>query len=458
MDTTKLIEELRRTLGAAGVLTGTEIGERYRSDASLSGTSLPLAVLRPDTVETISAALRLCNEARQPVVPQGGLTGLAGGANAAANHIAISLERFSGIEEIDVVSATMTVRAGTVLQVAQQAAADAGLLLPIDLGARGSCQLGGVISTNAGGVRVLRYGPARDSVLGLEAVLADGTVVSSMNKMIKNNTGYDLRQLFIGAEGTLGIVTRAVLRLRPLPAARRTALGATGSYAQVLALLARARLELPDLSSFEVMWRDYVRFNEVAAGVRHFAEDHEFQVIVECEGDGSERFTETFDSFFASCLEEGVLSDALIAQSEKHRLDFWAVREGHEMDRLLPNLVNLDVSMEIGALGEFADNCAAALIDRFPDAYVSFFGHLGDGNLHIAVSVPGTDEDGIAAISRIAYELVRDRQGSISAEHGIGTLKRNYLGYSRSLSELNMMRRIKNALDPNGILNPGKVL
>lgn len=452
----ELIEALRGALGPRAVLTGDAIGERYRSDASLAGTCLPEAVLRPDTVEGIAAALRLCNAAGQAVVPQGGMTGLAGGANPRAGDIVLSLERFAGVEEIDRASATMTVRAGTVLEAAQSAAEAAGFLLPIDLGARGSCQIGGLIATNAGGIRVLRYGQTRENVLGLEAVLADGTVISALNRAVKNNTGYDLRQLFIGSEGTLGIVTRAVLRLRPAPAARHTALCALRSYGHVVELLKRAQASLPGLSAFEVMWESYVRFNEEAEGIRHFAETPPFTIIVEQQG--ADEDAERFESFLGDALEDGLIADALMAQSQKERDSFWRIREGHQMDRLLPQLVNLDVSMAIGSLGDFAETCGQRLAQRFPGAHVSFFGHLADGNLHVAASVPDPSEEDQAEISRITYELVRQHGGSISAEHGIGTLKRPYLGYSRSEAEIGLMRRIKAVLDPKGILNPGKVI
>jgi len=452
-----LLDALRAALGPGAVLSGGAIGERYRTDASLAGASLPAAVLRPDSVEQIAAALRICNDHRQPVVPQGGMTGLAGGANPRTDDVVLSLERFAGIEAVDPASATMTVRAGTVLETAQKAAEAAGFLLPIDLGARGSCQVGGVIATNAGGIRVLRHGQTRDNVLGLEVVLADGTVLTALNKAIKNNTGYDLRQLFIGSEGTLGVVTRAVLRLRPLPQGRDTALCAVADYQQVLTLLDRARAGLPGLSAFEVMWQSYFRFNEDASGLRHFQDDHPFVVIIERETASAES-AEPFEAFLAACLEDGILSDCLIAQSERERQGFWTVREGHAMDRLLPRLVNLDVSMEIGRLGDFAEACGERLLSRFPGAHVSFYGHLGDGNLHVAVSAPEGSGDDTSAISTIAYDLVAQRQGSISAEHGIGTLKRAYLHYSRSAAELDVMRRLKATLDPNGILNPGKVI
>jgi FAD/FMN-containing dehydrogenase len=451
-----VVEKLIEALGAETVLTGEAIGERHRSDASLSGRVLPKAVLRPVSVEAVSTALAICNRHRQSVVPQGGLTGLAGGGNAAEGDIAISMERFSGVEEIDAAAATMTVRAGTPLQVAQRAAEEAGFLLPIDLGSRGSCQVGGNLATNAGGIRVIRHGVTRDNVLGLEAVLADGTVLSSLNKMMKNTAGYDLRQLFIGSEGTLGVITRVVLKLKPLPAGRKTALCALACYDDVLRLLNLARAELAGLSAFEAMWASFFRFNAGELGLRFFEADHRFAIIVEQDTRSGEE-GEAFEAFLGAALGEGIIADALIAQSEKQRESFWTVREGAPLDRL-PSLMNFDVSLAIGTLDDFAMACDAALLERFPGAHVSFFGHVGDSNLHIAVSVAGSTEETLHEIDAIVYRLVKQFQGSISAEHGIGTLKRDYLCYSRSDAEIEVMRCIKTALDPNGILNPGKVV
>lgn len=366
-----LVDELKAALGEDAVLAGGGVGERYRSDESRSGRTLPLAVLRPASVEAISLAMAICDRHGQSVVPQGGLTGLAGGANPGKGDIAISLERFSGVEEIDVAAATMTVRAGTPLETAQRAAEEAGFLLPIDLGSRGSCQIGGNIATNAGGIRVIRHGVTRDNVLGLEVVLADGAVLASLNKTMKNNTGYDLRQIFVGSEGTLGIITRAVLKLKPLPSRRSTALCATASYDKVISLLRMAKLMLANVSAFEVMWDSYFRFNAQALGLTFFDVDHLFLIIVEEDLFGSDLGGERFEAFLAAAFEEGLIDDALIAQSEKEARNFWSVREGYAMDKMLPSLVNLDVSMAIGHIGDYAAECGKALLTRFPGAHVS---------------------------------------------------------------------------------------
>ncbi|WP_413875186.1 FAD-binding oxidoreductase [Albidovulum sp.] len=447
-----MLEELRAALGPQGCLTGVDVPEAALSDASRSGRDLPLALLRPATVEEVSRALAICHRHGAPVVPQGGMTGLAGGANPAPGAIALSLSRLSGVEEIDADAMAMVVRAGTVLEVAQKAAEAAGFLLPIDLGARGSCQIGGNIATNAGGLRVIRDGMARDNLLGIEAVLADGTVLSRLTKVVKNNTGYDLRHLFAGSEGTLGVITRAVIRLRPLPGPRGTVLAALPDFASVLRLLALARATLPGLSAFEAMWRDYFAFSQSLLPAPLFADPPPFSVILEAEaGEALERLLET-------AFEAGVVSDALIAQSLAEARRFWAVREGIEMDAALPGLINLDVSLATGRLDDFAQACRAALLARFPEAHVSFFGHVADSNLHVAVAVPGGGETAAHTVDATAYGVVQDFGGSISAEHGIGTLKRDWLGCSRSGAELAAMRSIKTALDPKGILNPGKLL
>jgi FAD/FMN-containing dehydrogenase len=344
------------------------------------------------------------------------------------------------------------VKAGTPLETCQRAAAEAGLFLALDLGARGSCQIGGNLATNAGGIRVIRYGMAREQVLGLEAVLADGTVVTSLNKMLKNNAGYDLKQIFIGSEGTLGLITRAVLRLHPPPGEIVTALCALAAFDDVVTLLRRAQGRLGGIVAFEAMWRDYFAFNAAALGLSFFADEHGFWAIIE-----STMEKDAVESFLAACIEDGLVADALIAQSEAQARQIWSVREGYPIEKL-PNLLNFDVSLPIARIGAYAEACTAALLAKWPAAHVSFYGHVGDSNVHICVStLYGSGED-MHSVDDIVYGTLKGFGGSISAEHGIGTLKRPYLHVSRSPAELALMRQLKQALDPAGILNPGKVI
>ncbi|MFN4141595.1 FAD-binding oxidoreductase [Aestuariivirga sp.] len=447
-----LLDDLRAALGGSAVLEGEAMGAAPASDMSYTGRSLPRALLRPRSTEEVSAALKLCHAAGVPVIAQGGMTGLAGGSNPSGNEIAISLALLRGIEEVDSASASMVVKAGTPLEECQRAAAEHGLFLALDLGSRGSCQVGGNLSTNAGGIRVIRYGMAREQVLGIEAVLADGTVVSSMNRMLKNNAGYDLKHLFIGSEGTLGVITRAVLRLHPPPGEITTTLCAVESYDQVVALLRRAQSSLGGIMAFEAMWEDYFGFNAEALKLRLFARSHPFCVILE-----STKPAGTVETFLAAAVEEGLIADALIARSLREAREIWSVREGHPIETL-PNLLNFDVSLPIGRIGDYAEACTAAIRKRWPDAHVSFYGHVGDSNVHICVSAPYAPGEGMHEVDAIVYGVLGDYRGSISAEHGVGTLKRPYLRFSRSPNEIALMRLLKQALDPKGILNPGKVI
>ena len=453
-----LFDDLRAALSPGAVLTGAEVPAAARSDASDTGTALPRALLRPASTAEVSAALAICTRYGQSVVPQGGRSGLAGGACPRAEDVALSLDRLAAIDEIDAEACTITLGAGCVLQTAQEAAARAGLQFPVDLGARGSATIGGMIATNAGGVRVIRHGMMRDNLLGLEAVLADGTILSHLGKVRKDNTGYALGQLIAGSEGTLAVITRAVLRLQPEPAARLTALCALTSFADVLRLLALARRDLSGLSAFEAMWRSYFALNSEAEGLRLFAEPPPFAVILEVETEADPAMQARFEAVLASALEAGDITDALIAQSGKEAGAFWAVREGHQMHRLLPGLLNLDVSLSIGRMGDYATAASEAITSRFATARVDAFGHVGDGNLHLSICPPTPDGRDAHVIEAIAYDILRSFGGSISAEHGIGTLKRAWLGHSRSADEIATMRRLKRALDPAGILNPGKVL
>ena len=455
-----VIDALRAELGGA-VLAGDDIPARNEQDWSTLGPLRPLAVVRPATPAGVATAMRICAAHGVPVVPQGGLTGLCGGGQPVAGGVAISLERLVGVEEIDPASATMTVRAGTTLQAVQQAAADAGLYCALDLGARGSCAIGGNLSTNAGGNRVIRYGMAREMVLGIEVVLPDGTLMTSLNKMLKNNAGYDLKQLFIGSEGTLGIITRAVLRLFPKPACTMAALCGLSDYDAVLRLLASAKRALgPLLSAFEVMWPDYFDMaTGRVAGVRRPVQGrHGFYVLVEAQGNDAAGDPGHFEAWLAAEIESGVVADAAVAQSLADVAAFWGSRDAAaEFKQVLGPHASYDIGLPVGAMDDYAEACRAALASEIPGCVSFFYGHIADGNMHIIACVPGGQAQPFDAMDSVVYRLVQASGGTVSAEHGIGLKKKAFLPYSRTPQELALMRTIKTAIDPAGILNPGKI-
>lgn len=443
-------------------LDGADVPARNMHDTSYLPATRPLGVVRPNDPQGFADAMAICAAHGVPVVPQAGLTGLTGGAHPLPGSVAISFERYAGIEEIDPASATMTVRAGTPLEVIQRTADEAGFFIPLDLGARGSCQIGGNLGTNAGGNRVIRYGMAREMVLGLEYVLADGTLITGLNKMIKNNAGYDLKQLFMGSEGTLGMITRAVLRLHPKPGCTCAALCGLGKYSDVVALLAAARRGLgPMLSAFEVMWPDY--WHEATATVpgirRPITGEHAFYVLVEMQGMDQDLDAPRFESWLETQFEAALIEDAAIAQSMADVAAFWRTRDAAgEFGTVLGEHSSFDIGLPVGAMDDFAAECRAALARALPGCLSVYYGHIGDGNMHIVALVPGAGDHPGKAISEIVYATVGRHGGTISAEHGIGLVKKPYLPLSRSAGELALMRRLKRALDPQGLLNPGKVI
>jgi FAD/FMN-containing dehydrogenase len=456
-----IVRELRSRLAADAVIAGAEIEERHLRDFLVAAPPgvRPVAVVYPRSTADVAATLAICNAHRVPVVPQGGLTGLAGGATPMAGWVVLSLQRMRAIEEIDRQAATMTVEAGVPLQLVQEAADAADLLFPMDIGARGSCLIGGNVSTNAGGNRVLRYGMTRELVLGLEAVLADGTIVTSLNKMLKNNAGYDIKQLFIGSEGTLGVVTRLVLRLFPKPRSLATALCGLPDYDRALMMLQRARAHLSGaLTAFEVMWpRYYFHATEGLSRRAPLPQGHGVYLLIEAMGGDRVEDEPRFARLIEGALEDGIVSDAIIAQSLKDARDLWSVRDAAgEIGRSFGPGATFDVSIPTGELGKFAEVLTERLTARWADADAVFFGHVADANVHISVRT-GAKPLPLHDIEEIVYGTVRDWGGSVSAEHGIGLLKKPYLGYSRSPAEIEVMKRLKAALDPRGILNPGKV-
>lgn len=443
----EVVAQLRELLGEKGV--------RSQPD-----DFAPDIILKPGSTEQVAGILKICNAAGQALVPLGGKTGLADGHKQTGNEIGLSLERMNGIEEIDSLNRTMTVQAGCILQVAVEAAAEEGLLLPLDFGARGSATIGGNVATNAGGNMVIRYGMVRDMVLGLEVVLADGTVVSSMNKMLKNNTGYDLKQWFIGAEGTLGVITRVVLRLRPHPRSENTALLAVDDFESVAGLLHWLDGHTAGtLSSFEVMWSEFYEYVTREGGNHTPPLPHgsAFYVLVETLGSNPEADAENFETVLGEAMEQGLVADAVLSRSQSERNAIWEIRDDVLDFFNLGPLIPFDISVTIEKMEDFVADVRQGM-EQFDTSFCIVFGHLGDSNLHV---VPGTrdpqafDPDGI---KEVLYSAVERYQGSVSAEHGIGLGKREQLHRSRSPEELALMARLKKMLDPNNILNPEKIL
>lgn len=454
------IAAIGRVVGPLGLIGGETA--RNAGDASVLPRRAPVAVVRPATTDDLAAVLRLCHANGLTVTVQGGLTGLCGGAIPGDGDIALSLERMVGAVEVDPIAMTLTAWAGTPLQTVQDAAAAADLFFPIDLGARGSATVGGIVATNAGGNRVLRYGMTRQAVLGLEAVLADGTVLSSLGKMLKNNAGFDLKQLFVGSEGQLGIVTRAVFALQPRPRWTGLALVAVADFAAAAAVLGRARAALgPGLSAFEVMWPDYWRMvTENVPGRRDpFATSHGLYVLVESHGRDEARDGAAFDAFLERAFEEELIADAVVARSLADMDRLWAIRDASaEIEPVLGDHESFDVGLNPGDVGAFVAACRARLAAEAPASQAVFFGHAADGNIHVMASLPVPGATGRRALETIVYETAARFAGTISAEHGIGRLKRDWLPLCRQPAEIDLMRQLKALLDPKGILNPGKVL
>ncbi len=457
-----LADELAAVVDPAGLLAGEDIGERYVQDVMGISMGRPQAVLRPADSDQVSRALAICNRAGVGVVTQGGMTGLVQGGIPLDGEVVLSLERMNAIEEVDSQSGTMTVQAGCVLQTIQERAEAEGYSFPLDLGGRGSCTIGGNISTNAGGNRVIRYGMTRDLVLGLEAVLADGTVLSNLNKVIKNNTGYDLKHLFIGAEGTLGVVTRAVLRLHPQQSSQSVALCSLPSFAAVVDFLRLMREQLGGaLSAYELLWRSYMELvAEASPGIEFpFPLSQDYFVLLESQGSDPAADRQALEDALALAHERGLLVEAVVAKSQAEVAKLWQIRDlALEAVQLMMPAAIFDVSIPISRMEDFVAAIEQRLGEIWPDHRLVVLGHIGDSNLHVLVK-PGEVQRGGPNITPydVIYELTGERQGSISAEHGIGFQKRPYLKLSRSPAELEMMRKLKALFDPNNILNPGRI-
>ena len=453
-----ILSDIKNIVGNEGILSDHEVANRSAGFWS-SGPMRAKALVRPSSTQEVSQVLALCNEQGQTVVVVGGATGLAGAHITKTTDIALSLERMQKIGLLNEAARYISVEAGAVLQSVQDAVAEKNFMLGVDLGARGSCTIGGNIATNAGGNRVVRYGMMRDQVLGLEVVLADGTVVSSMNRLVKNNTGYDLRQLFIGAEGTLGIVTNAVLKLHDAPKQTGTALLCIPSWDAVLETFRYVNRAMEGrLVAFEVMWKNFFDFNtgKHAKVKRPLDTEAPYYVILETFGFLEKRESNELEDLMISLYEKGWVVDGLITKSEKERRLIWDIRENFDAElSVYGHTLSYDISLPQNNLESFTDEVIRAISKRWPEAVVFAFGHLGDGNLHYSVAnVAGELK---AEVDQIIYGLLEGLHGSISAEHGIGIEKKLWLHISRTQEEIAMMRRLKKSFDPKNIMNPGKI-
>jgi FAD/FMN-containing dehydrogenase len=464
-----VLQALRAAVGPAQVLTDGDLSaweldwrKRYRGRA--------LAVVRPGTTPEVAAVVKACAAHGVPLVPQGGNTGLVGGGvpDDSGRQVVLSLSRLNRVRTLDRDNLTMTAEAGVVLQAAQQAADAEGLLLPLSLAAEGSCTLGGNLATNAGGTQVLRYGNARELCLGLEVVTATGEVWDGLSGLRKDNTGYDLRDLFIGSEGTLGIITAATLKLYPQPAARRTALATCDTMPAAVRLLGLAQARLASgLTGFEVMGGF-----ALSLVAKHFPQlprplpAAPWTVLLELSDSESEGHARAqFESLLEAALEDGVITDAAVAESVAQSKALWHLRESIPLAQAEEGLnIKHDISLPVSSIPAFVEATDAELQARFPGARLVNFGHLGDGNLHYNVQAPEGDaaapflKQHEEAVNALVYDAVDRFGGSFSAEHGVGALKVDDLQRRKPAVALELMRSVKRALDPQGILNPGRVV
>ena len=470
-----LLSIITNIVGPSNVIDGEAVSQRPKSHWDPSPLQA-MAIVQPNNTMEVSAVLKECHRAGQSVVTHGGVTGLADGDHSTTDDIVLSLVRMNQIESVDEVGQSMIVEAGCVLEKVQSAAQESKLQYGVDLGARGSCTIGGNIATNAGGLSVLRYGMTREQILGLEAVLADGTVLSSMNTMMKNNAGYDLKQLFIGSEGTLGVVTRAVLRLRPNTPSTNTAILAFNAFGQMTQTLSLMSNQLNgQLNAYEVMWQEFYRLGtdeNIDGTVRApLASHYPFYAIVETRGANAQADAEAFESTLADAIESGMVEDAVIPQSERERAEIWKIRENVDIVLSHSPKYIYDVSLPIVAMPDYLEEVEEKLKNQWPAVEFYKYGHLADGNLHLIVAPQPenlgstnikknthADSEDYLLSNEIIYRPLQRFNGSVSAEHGIGLEKKAYMSLSRTEAEVALMRTLKQTLDPTNILNPGKIV
>ncbi len=453
----KVLEELKAFLPKKALLLDQEVISRTAGGLHTEEPIQARLIVRPQSTNEVSKILSICNEQEQPIVVHGGVTGLVYGTRTSEDQIILSLERMNKIEEVDLIGRTMTCQSGVTLQDIQERAEELDMIFPLDLGARGSCSIGGNVSTNAGGNRVIRFGMTRDSVLGIEAVTPDGAILSSMNKMIKNNAGYDLKQMFIGTEGTLGVVTKCVLRLREAPISQNTALVGINDFSSIIKFLKYIDSGLGgNMSAFEVMWKEFYDMvtNSIDKKALPLKPNIPYYILVESMGSNQTKDQEHFEFLLSKALEESMIVDAVLAKSEKERMGLWSLRDDVEKQSQFGPTLMFDVSLPISKMEEYVANVNNNLNKYWKNFNFIVWGHLADGNLHLVAGVGDLQEKTIKKIERSVYDPLELIGGSVSAEHGIGIEKKPYLHLSRTKEEINYMKKLKKTFDPKMILNP----
>jgi FAD/FMN-containing dehydrogenase len=469
MESEAAIEHIKAVVGSRGWIADARETEPYLVEARGLYRGATRLVVRPASTAEVAAVVQICAEAKLPIVPQGGNTGLVGGGVPPedGHNIVLALGRMNRIRALDPVNFTMTVEAGCILADLQQAAAEADRLFPLSLGAEGSCQIGGNLSTNAGGIAVLRYGNTRELTLGLEVVLADGRVWDGLRGLRKDNTGYDLKQLFVGGEGTLGIITAAIVKLFPKPRAVETAFLGLGRIEDAMSLFAQARTATADqLTAFELIPRaglDLAR-RHTPGTVDPLDAPHPWYLLLEMSSSEAESgIRGLLERLLGAALEEGLVADGVIAESGAQAKELWRIREAIVEAQLYSGSIKHDVAVPVSRVAEFITRASEAVCERLPGIRPIAFGHVGDGNIHFNLTQPeGMDKAAYLArwqeFNDIVHGVVRELHGSISAEHGVGMMKRDEITHYKAPIEIELMRRIKNALDPANIMNPGKVV
>jgi FAD/FMN-containing dehydrogenase len=463
------LKRIKAVVGPRGWIDDPSEEEPYLTEARRLWRGTTRLVVRPASTAEVAEVVRICAEAKLAVVPQGGNTGLVAGGVPPEDrdNIVLALGRMNRIRAIDPVNFTMTVEAGCILTQLQQAAAEADRLFPLSLGAEGSCQIGGNLSTNAGGIAVLRYGNARELTLGVEVVLPDGRVWDGLRGLRKDNTGYDLKQLFIGGEGTLGIITAATVKLFPKPRETDTAFLALNKVEDVMDLFARARAATADqLTAFELIPRAAfdLALVHIAGTIDPLAARHPWYVLLEMSSSQTESgLRGLLERLLATALDEGLIADGVIAASGAQAKELWHIREAIVEAQLYSGSIKHDVAVPVSRVADFIIRATAGVCERLPGIRPMAFGHVGDGNIHFNLTQPeGADTAAYLArwqeFNDIVHGIVRDLHGSISAEHGVGRLKRDEITHYKAPIEIELMRRVKHALDPDNIMNPGKLV